>query len=228
MEDASRMPTNGEGIPVVALDIDGTLGDFHSHFLKFAEGWLDEPMPDPRQKNPGLSLWEFMGIDKRTYREVKLAYRQGGLKRTMPVYRGAAALTEAIQEAGAQVWICTTRPYLRLDNIDPDTREWLRRNKIRYNAVLFGEDKYEELARQVGHRVVAIVDDLPEMVRASLAINWQQVDSFPRIYVRDQPYNQAESLGLPQNNQIYRINDLRDLHAGLRIDIREWKEAQPS
>jgi hypothetical protein len=182
-------------------------------------------MPDPKLKNPGLHLWEFMGIDKRTYREVKLAYRQGGLKRTMPVYKGAAALTKAIQEAGAQVWICTTRPYLRLDNIDPDTREWLRRNNIQYNAVLFGEDKYEELARQVGHRVVAIVDDLPEMIHAALGIEWQQVDSFPRIYVRDQPYNQAENLNLPPNNQLYRVNKIPDLHAGLRIDIRQWKEA---
>ena len=26
--------------PVVAIDIDGTLGDYHQHFIEFAEQWL--------------------------------------------------------------------------------------------------------------------------------------------------------------------------------------------
>lgn len=186
-----RARTNGEGKVIVALDIDGTLGDYHGHFLKFAEDWIGRPMPAPGRINPGLRLHRFMGVPLRTYRECKLAYRQGGLKRSMPVYDGAAELTQGIRKLGGEVWLCTTRPYLRLDNIDPDTREWLRRNDIEYDALLFDpaegvgrrSNKYKELKRQAGHRVGAVFDDLPEMCFAARAAGLDPV------YIRTQPYN---------------------------------------
>lgn len=186
--------TNGHGKPVVALDIDGTLGDYHGHFLRFASGYFDADFPSAEEVNPGFPLHQFMGITKEQYRECKLAYRQGGLKRTMPAYPGADALTTDIRLAGAEVWICTTRPYLRLDNIDPDTREWLRRNGISYDAVLFdtldGEkgSKYRELKRQAGERVCAIVDDLPEYLELARE-TWRDSVAPPSMYLRDQPYN---------------------------------------
>lgn len=176
--------------PIIALDIDGTLGDYHSHFLWFAERWLGKPMPDPQTINPGLRLHKFMGITRTRYRECKLAYRQGGLKRFMPCYPGAAELSATIRRAGAEVWICTTRPYNRLDNIDPDTREWLRRNKIRYDGMLYGDDKYRELNRQVGWRVAGVLEDLPEL--------WEEAhELFPNAFVtlRDQPYNRTTAEG---------------------------------
>ena len=169
--------------PIVALDIDGTLSDYHGWFLKFAELWVGKPMPDPHTINPGLPLYKFMGVSKATYRECKLAYRQGGMKRSMPCYTGARELTVGIRKAGGEVWITTTRPYLRLDNIDPDTRHWLRRNKIQYDGILYGEHKYRDLARNVGaDRVVGVLDDLPEM--------YEQADKLGlRPILRDQPYN---------------------------------------
>lgn len=178
------MSNNRAGIPLVALDIDGTLGDYHSHFLAFAENWFGRKFPDPKDINPGLKLWQFMGIHVDDYRACKLAFRQGGLKRWMPVYEGASALTKEIRELGVDIWICTTRPFNRLDNIDPDTQEWLRRNEILYDALLFGEDKYAELHRQVHLRrqVLAVVDDLPEMVEEARKFRWP-------VMLRDQPYN---------------------------------------
>jgi len=155
--------------PVVALDIDGTLGDYHFHFLAFADKWLC--------KYGGSRIMDYYGdtdlathlkIDKRTYREVKLAYRQGGMKRSMPIYPGAWRLTECLHMAGVEVWLTTTRPYLRLDNIDPDTREWCRRNDIKFDGLLYDEDKYARLVEIVGaERIVAVLDDdLEQVMRA--------------------------------------------------------------
>jgi hypothetical protein len=171
------------GKPVVALDIDGTLGDYHAHFTRFAEQWTGRPMPDPRDINPAQPFHRHLGMSKTTYRACKLAYRQGGLKRSMPVYDGAAEMIREFRKAGADVWICTTRPYLRLDNIDPDTRHWLRRNHIQYDGVLFGQNKYRDLSRIVpAESVVAVLDDLVEMVRQAATLGMP-------AYLRDQPYN---------------------------------------
>lgn len=206
--------------PVVALDIDGTLGNYHAHFLWFATHWFGREFPDPREVNPGIRLSTFMGISHREYRECKLAYRQGGLKRFMPAYEGADRLTRRIQKAGAQVWICTSRPYLRLDNIDPDTREWLRRNDVRYDAVIWegiDEDyptKYADLVSQVGiRRIVAVVEDLPEQIADA------HKQGIHQVYMMDQPYNRE-----PASPDAIRISNLDDLWSGLDIDIDVWKD----
>lgn len=205
-----RTRTNGEGKVVVALDIDGTLGDYHAHFLKFAEQWLGRPMPDSNQTNPALRLHTFMNVSLRAYRECKLAYRQGGLKRSMPVYEGASELTRNIRKLGAEVWLCTTRPYLRLDNIDPDTREWLRRNNIKYDAILFGEDKYRELNRQAGWRVGIVVDDLPEMCQTAKRLGF-------RVAIRDQPYNRYAQ------DWPIRVHSCEEIWKLIESDIGYWK-----
>lgn len=207
-----RIRVNGEGKPVVALDIDGTLGDYHSHFLRFAEAWIGREMPDPRDINPGIRLHKFMGVPLRTYRECKLAYRQGGLKRSMPCYPGASELTKRIRRLGAEVWICTTRPYLRLDNIDPDTREWLRRNRIVYDAVLFGEHKYQELYRQAGWRVGGVFDDLPEMCDEAWSCGFD-------VWIRDQPYNRHyDAL-----QRTPRVSSCKEIQAIVEEHIGYWK-----
>lgn len=170
--------------PVVGLDIDGTLGDYHGHFTRFAEQWCGRAMPEPHRNTDGVPLYKWLGMSKATYRQCKLAYRQGGMKRSMPAYEGASELTHAIRKEGGEVWIATTRPYLRLDNIDPDTRHWLRRNKIQFDGVLFGEHKYRDLKRILGDRVLFVVDDLPEMIDVAKSIGLG-------LMLRDQPYNRT-------------------------------------
>lgn len=168
--------------PVVGLDIDGTLGVYHGHFLSFAGEWLGREMP-PTYDYAGGSLAAFMGVSKATYRKVKLAYRQGGLKRSMPAYPGASELTRTLRAAGAEVVLCTTRPYLSLSNIEPDTREWTRRNGIQYDGFIFGEHKYRDLVRAVGcGRILGTLDDLPEMYGQAQALGLRGV-------LRTQPYN---------------------------------------
>lgn len=218
---AARVLSNGEGKPVVALDIDGTLGDYHRNFIEFARRYFDDSESDWMRDNPGLPLWEHMGISLRDYRDAKLAYRQGGWKRWMPCYEGSAELTRGIRRAGAEVWLCTTRPYLRLDNVDPDTREWLRRNEIEYDALLFDPTheadgtKYDELKRQAGARVASVVDDLPEMLEAAY-----QAGLCPVLgpILRDQPYNR-------HYDNWRRCGSSAEIEIRVLHDIEQWKAA---
>lgn len=153
--------------PVVAVDIDGTLGDYHGHFWEFAHSWLgaEVDVVEPYRGEQPYREWfcSTYDVDITTFRSIKLAYRQGGLKRTMPVYPGARAFLWAIESAGAELWLTTTRPHDRYDRIDPDTREWIRRHSLPFDGLLFSQGKIAELAERVDPtRVVAVVDDLVE------------------------------------------------------------------
>lgn len=154
--------------PVVSVDIDGTLGNFHHHFMTFATGYLQgRPMLNPPQYTGIRSMRDWFCTEFRVspdvWRDIKLAYRQGGMKRTMPSYGYGRKLTRACHTLGAEVWITTTRPYLRLDNIDPDTRFWLELHNIEYDGLIYDEFKYKRLLDNVGEgRVVAVLEDLPD------------------------------------------------------------------
>lgn len=170
--------------PVVALDIDGTLGDYHGHFTRFAEQWTGRSLPPPDKNTGGMEFFQWLGMSRKNYNDCKLAYRQGGMKRSMPCYDDAADVVRYIRsKLKYEVWICTTRPYLRLDNIDPDTRHWLRRNKIQYDGLLYGSSKYRDLVHSVGlQRVMLVVDDLPKYIEQAMKVGLPSA-------VRDQPYN---------------------------------------
>lgn len=196
--------------PVVGVDIDGSMALWHEHFLWFASQYLGRPMPLLYMGSE--PLYKVMGVSKATYRQIKLAYRQSGLKRAMRAQEGAVELARGVRALGAELWVCTTRPYLRLDNIDPDTRHWLRRNGITYDGVLFGERKYRDFARLVGSsRVVAVFEDLPEQVRAA------QKEGLP-AYRIDRPYNRFDVGDMPF------VADLREALVVVRAQLAQWKE----
>lgn len=146
--------------PVIASDIDGTLGQYHDHFLRFASKWFGTHFG---LGYDGLcELYEWMGVSQQDYRACKLAYRQGGMKRIMPPYPGYDRIIGLREQS--ELWLTTTRPYLRLDNVDPDTREWCSRNGVAYSGLIYDDDKYKRLAEIVGEdRVVGVLEDLPEL-----------------------------------------------------------------
>lgn len=162
--------------PVVAVDIDGTLGDYHSHFIEFATKYLGRNLSGQYEGVGEFS--DSLGLEKPLYREIKLAYRQGGMKRSMPVFPGAARFVNGIREmgSGVEVWVTTTRPYLRLDNIDPDTRHWLQRHDIQYDGLLFNVDKYEKLVEIVERdRVLCVVEDQHDKLLSADALSLRSV-----------------------------------------------------
>jgi hypothetical protein len=153
--------------PVVAIDIDGTMGQYHYHFLRFAADYLGEPVSTGYEGQIFFKQWfkTTYRVDNNVWHDIKLAYRQGGMKRTMAPYNDARKLCDAIRHTGAELWVTTTRPYIRHDNIDPDTRHWLERHSIMYDYLLYDGHKYAKLAQLVGRqRVCAVLDDLPEEI----------------------------------------------------------------
>lgn len=164
--------------PVVCIDIDGTLGDYHGHFLRFAGDWVGVRQDDNYSGREPYRDWfcKAFRTDLTTFRQIKLAYRQGGMKRTMPVYPYATELCEAVHNAGGELWLTTTRPYLSLDGIDRDTRAWLDRNWISYDRLLYDENKYDVVAERVDpERVVAVLDDEEEQCLHAVRV-WDSIN----------------------------------------------------
>jgi hypothetical protein len=200
--------------PVVAIDIDGTLGDYHSHFMTFAERWVGRQVSWTYDGTQPMREWfcEAYGCDVQLWRDCKLAYRQGGLKRWMPIYNGTYDLCHGVRNAGAELWLTTTRPYLRLDNVDPDTREWLSRWDIDFDYMVYDEGKYGVLEERVGaDRVVAVLDDLSE----------QYLDAAVRFgsevpILRRTKWNRAAPASLNS------VLNLRDARTAIQERINQW------
>jgi hypothetical protein len=157
--------------PVLALDIDGTLGDYHSHFIWFLENvyWPGSYFSLSWSDSIYGEFSEALHLEKPEYRAAKLAYRLGGMKRCLPLFRSDqnwGSLRDTIQRiraSGIQIWICTQRPWLALTSVDPDTQFWLDANVGKVDGLIYGENKYADLVDIVGRdRVLGVVDDLPE------------------------------------------------------------------
>lgn len=161
--------------PIVALDIDGTMGFYHTHFLSFAAtyfGWGH--FDNDYNGHQPFREWfcDRFECDVRTFRDIKLAYRQGAQKRSMPVTNWARPVARAARQADAEIWVTTTRPYMRLDNVDPDTRFWLDRYDVKYDHLIYGDHKYADLATQIDpERVCFVLEDL-----------WEQLSEARRLF----------------------------------------------
>ena len=182
---------------VVCVDIDGTLGQYHEHFHRFAQDWTGRELVEPKywKGNGTVPFWTHLGLSRQTYRRAKLAYRQGGLKRSMPTYDPgmlASEFTYRVRQMRLELWLCTTRPYLQLGNIDEDTRHWCRRNKIRYDYIIWGDRKYQDavrIAKQNGQRVIFVLDDDPQLLYQAGRAMKHPVEDDRRQYLMDRPWN---------------------------------------
>jgi hypothetical protein len=203
--------------PVVAIDIDGTLADYHGHLAEFADAWIG---PSARymvdQYDGSEPYWEWFcrafGVDRTTFRQIKLAYRQGGMKRTMPPLADGG-MTPAVfvgaLRAHAEVWLTTTRPHDRFDRIDPDTREWLRRQGIEFDTLVYDDNKMQVLAENVDQRrVVAVLDDQEDVLIEAGRMGFHPI-------LRRNDYNK----GVAWPNA---VNNLREALSVLTVKIEEW------
>ena len=146
--------------PIVAVDIDGTLAKYHEPFEQFCHKYWGRLNPRPEPYDGFGDFEKYLGLSREEYRQAKLAYRQSGAKRWAPMYHDAFNFTRSLKNLGVEVWAATTRPWQRLDNIDPDTREWLARNNVPIDGLLFGDDKYLQLVTAVDReRILMVVDD---------------------------------------------------------------------
>lgn len=158
--------------PVIGVDIDGTLGDYHTHFKWFLNAIYFPGNTLRLDWNRSSEFSEALGMRKEQYRAAKLAYRLGGLKRCLPLFdndykkdgpRAVMSEIQFIRSMGIQVWITTQRPWAAMTSVDDDTKFWLNQYVGEVDGLIFAEDKYQALIDNVGQkRIVGVIDDLPD------------------------------------------------------------------
>ena len=198
--------------PIVALDLDGTLGDYHRHFEMFAKMWTGRDIKwDPDTNGP---FYKQLGMSRTTYRECKLAYRMGGMKRSIPVFPFAQSLTRSIRAEGVQVVACTTRPFKAVATIDNDTQHWIRRHRLQIDNILYGEHKYRDLARMAGRsKIICCLDD--DLSQLDIARSLDIVGIMRR--------NEANKNYIPQQDQTF-VWDLKEATDDILTLIRMYKK----
>jgi hypothetical protein len=182
------------------MDIDNTSSDYTGSLVQFAAryfGW--EVLPEAHQYDGTMRIGDWLGLSDHDYRQMKLAYRQGGGKRMQPVLPGIKLLLLDLAVAGAEIWMTTTRPYNRFDSTDPDTRWWLNHHDLEHEHLLYDDDKYGVLKSIVGDRLVAVVDD--EVANYDRAM---EVHGNP-ILAKFYPYNS----GFTRDYEALSLTDLR-------------------
>ncbi len=127
--------------PIVIIDIDGTIGDYYSSFFAFARDWLGLYKDDWAETYDGsVPMAKHMKIGDALYRQIKLAYQQGGIRRSMKPFVAAGTFTEWMGTLDVEVWV--TNP--RMDSrhfTDPGIRHWLKRNNIRFDHLIYEDDR---------------------------------------------------------------------------------------
>jgi len=157
--------------PIVAVDIDGTLSEYHRKLTAFATDYWNKKIPSGIVWNGHGDFEDWLGLTREQYQEAKLAYRQGGYKRTAEWQPGAEEFMARLGLLNVEVWITTTRPWNRLDSVDPDTRFWLDRHGVHYDHLLYDDHKYKRLSEIVDPgRVIAVVEDLPDMTAEAVEV----------------------------------------------------------
>lgn len=147
------------GQPVAGIDIDGILADYPRSFVEFINEFkgTNYRVEDVKDYN----IYASLGIPAEEGLHLKDQYRQTGQKRFIPVIPGAKEFLDSLREAGYKVVLLTARPYQKYNRIFSDTMEWLARNELHYDTIIFDKDKEERLVKDFGAENIAFfVDDV--------------------------------------------------------------------
>ena len=184
---------------IVGVDIDGVLADYPRSFVEFINQELGTNHNPDEVKN--YDIYEELGIDTELGVKLKDKYRQSGQKRYIPVIDGAKEMLEGLREDGYKIVILTARPYKKYNRIFPDTMEWLKKNGLVFDAIIFDEEKEERLLKEFGtNRVEFFIDDVVKNANAISNLGG-------KCLLVDRPYNQGADL----KKNVTRVGSIKEV-----------------
>ena len=182
---------------IVGVDIDGVLADYPRSFVDFINEELGTNYT--MDMVDSYDIYECLGIPTEVGVKLKDKYRQSGRKRFIPVCEGAKEMLQWMRDQGYKIMLLTARPYDKYKRIFADTMEWLEKNNLPYDSILFDEDKEERLLKEFGRdKIEFFIDDV---VSNTNTISRLGVP----CYLITRPYNVGKELA----EGVIRIDELK-------------------
>lgn len=183
---------------VVGVDIDGVLADYPDCFIDYVNDKVgtDFKAEDLDQYN----LYEAItDIPTEVMKGLKHEFRKSGELKKVGVLPGAKEFLQSLKNKGYKIVLLSARPYKEYRRIFADTKEWLDKNGLVYDAILWDEDKLNRLIREFGENNVSffVEDNLK---------NANSISKSTKVYLLNKSYNQGKT-----ENNIYRISSLKEV-----------------
>ena len=187
MKEVWRLQKNEK---VAAIDIDGILTDYPFCWVDFINKTLKKKFKDLTEVKKGLSFFE--------YKRLKIIYRTQGFKKNLPAMKGATEFVKRLQKKGFKVILLSARPVIQHREIQNDTLEWLKKNDINPDAIIWDKDKHWAVLKEFPY-LSFMVEDNAEIANQVARINY-------KVYVLDNPYNQQPLA--PYAQRVFSLEDI--------------------
>lgn len=152
---------------VCYFDIDGVLNCYPETWLDFLNLNKDKTgvsarFTDLRQAKATLSY--------SVYRELKKDYRESGFKESVDVRRDAVSIIDYLKNVKKySIVIITSRPVHKHPSLFKQTVNWLDKNKIVYDDLIFSQNKHIEVLTRYPHLKFGVED---HSYYANLVASW--------------------------------------------------------
>lgn len=121
---------------IALVDIDGVLAQFPEYFIKCFN----------KEHNTDYKYYDDIPIEMRNvYKEY---YRASGMKAQIPLLNNAKEFLCELKNKDYTVILFTNRPVYLYKNIAYDTTKWATINNLKYDAILFAEDKMLDVIKK--------------------------------------------------------------------------------
>lgn len=164
------------------LDIDGVLNDYPECWLNFLkQHWSEVTLSLPLQiVNLHQAKQE---IPFQIYKDLKWAYRESGYKENIEPNPMASTMTWHLRQQGYHIVIITSRPVKTHPSLFKQTINWLQKNDIKFDDLIFDEDKHISVLKRYPHLNFGVED---HRYYANLVGSWGY-----KMYLLDSKYNQG-------------------------------------
>lgn len=187
------------GKKICYFDIDGVLNDYPESWTRFLQ-------INCAKKVAGY-INIFKPLDLRTakekipyqlYKDLKAEYRSSGYKETLPVNPDAKRVLDSLKLNSYHVVIITSRPIKKHPELFKQTVNWLDKNELVYDNLIFDENKHISVLSRYPHLNFGIEDN---RYYANLVASWGY-----SMFLLDNQYNLGE---IHKNvKRIFNLNDI--------------------
>ena len=137
---------------ICCFDIDGVLMDCYPKcWIEYVNEQLNIDFEDLNEMKKGISY--------ETYRNLKEHYRLSGIKETFPANIEASTITKILKEKGYKIIIMTARPAYKYPTLYAQTVNWLNKNNIIYDSIIFEEKNKHAKIMSEFHNIKFMVED---------------------------------------------------------------------